>query len=252
MRPSSNQPGHFFTTTKAHNFESIEVISLESLKLYPVIDKKGTPLSRNEVSITDTFSFQELLKNASNDEYYEDVSSDVGSLFTSIPAQETVDYILQRIYVVKEKKAFCRKSIFKKLLLKLTKGCVFSIKNRLVKQIDGCRMGTPISLVSNIYVSKIEENIVPPTKPHSYKRYVDDTDIRKKKNKPDSLFQKLNSYHLNIKLTIGKNPKKFLYTKIIRHGCEIEIKVYKKSKKLPVHWSSKITTSYKHNAITGE
>ena len=106
MRPSSNQPDHFFTTTKAPNFESIEVISLESLKLYPVIDKKGTPLSRNEVSITDTFSFQELLKNTSNDEYYEDVSSDVGSLFTSIPAQETVDYILQRIYVVKEKKSF--------------------------------------------------------------------------------------------------------------------------------------------------
>ena len=64
MLPSSNHPGHFF--------ESIEDISLESLKLHPVIDKKGTyicnalnviakyltPLSRNEISITDTFSFK--------------------------------------------------------------------------------------------------------------------------------------------------------------------------------------------------
>ena len=51
--------------------------------------------------------------------------------------------------------------------------------------------------------------------PHSYERYVDDTYIRKKKNKPNSLFEKLNSYRQNIKLTVEKNPKKFLDTKII-------------------------------------
>ena len=33
---------------------------------------------------------------------------------------------------------------------------------------------------------------------------------------------------------------------------EIETKVYNKSKKLPVHVSSKILTKYKRNAITGE
>ena len=32
----------------------------------------------------------------------------------------------------------------------------------------------------------------------------------------------------------------------------METKVYNNSKKLPVHWSSKIPTRYKHNAITGE
>ena len=32
-------PAIFFTTTKAHKFESIEDISLESLKLRPVIDE---------------------------------------------------------------------------------------------------------------------------------------------------------------------------------------------------------------------
>ena len=61
------------------------------------------------------------MKSTSNDESYEDVFSDVGSLLTSIPVQETVDYTLQIICVVKEKKAFCKKSILKKLLLKLTK-----------------------------------------------------------------------------------------------------------------------------------
>ena len=87
-------------------------------------------------------------------------------------------------------------------------------------------MGGPISVVfSDIYVSKMEEDIVAPIKPHFYKRYVDDTYIQRKKNEPDSLFEKLNSYHPNLNFTIEKNPTKFLDTKIIRRGCEIETKV---------------------------
>ena len=107
------------------------------------------------------------MKNSSNDESYEDVSCDVESLFTSIPVQETIDYILQRIYVRKEIKPFCEKPIFKKLLLKLTKVCAFSVNARLIKQIDGCPMGGPTCVAfSDTYVSKIEENIVAPMKQH--------------------------------------------------------------------------------------
>ena len=74
------------------------------------------------------------------------------------------------------------------MLLKLTKECVFSVNNGLIKQIDGCTMGGPISVVfPDIYVSKVEEDIVAPMKPHFYKRDTDDTYIRRKKNKPDSL-----------------------------------------------------------------
>ena len=68
-------------------------------------------------------------------------------LVTRIPFQETIDYIQQRIHVLKEIKTFCKKSIFKKLLLKLTKECIFSENNRLVKQINGCPMGGPISSI---------------------------------------------------------------------------------------------------------
>ena len=136
---STNQPGRFFDIAKTHKFKSIEDISLESLKLHPIMDQTWTciynaskvvakclsPLSKNEFSITDTLSFPELLKNSSNDECYEDVSYDVESLFKSIPVQETKDYIFQRISVRKEIKPSCKKSIFKKLLLKLTKNVYF-------------------------------------------------------------------------------------------------------------------------------
>ena len=59
-----------------------------------------------------------------------------------------------------------RKSIFKKLLIKLTKECTFSVNNRLIKQIVGCPMGGPISVVfADIYLCKMENDVVAPIKP---------------------------------------------------------------------------------------
>ena len=72
-----------------------------------------------------TLSFPDMLKKVVNSEDYEDVSYDVESLFTNIPVKETIGYILHKIYVDKSIKPFCKKSIFKRLLVKLTKECVF-------------------------------------------------------------------------------------------------------------------------------
>ena len=74
----------------------------------------------------------------------------------------------------------------------------------------------------------------------------------KKKNDADKLFQKLNSYNENIKLTLEVNPTKFLDTKLVRENGEITAQLFSKSTKLTVHWSSKIPVRYKHNAITGK
>ena len=90
-----------------------------------------------------------------NSEDYEDVSYDVESLFTNIPVKETVEYILHKIYVDKSIKPFCKKSIFKKILVKLTKECIFSVNFRLIKQIDGCPMGGPVSAAfPDIFIAK--------------------------------------------------------------------------------------------------
>ena len=114
-------------------------------------------------------------------------------------------------------------------------------------------MGGPISVVlSDIYVCKMEEDIVAPSKPLFYKRYVDDTYVRRKKNETDELYNELNSYHQNIQLTLELNPTKFPDTEIIQSNSKITTQVYNKMKKLPVHWTSKIPVRYKHNAIIGE
>ena len=78
------------------------------------------------------------------------------------------------------------------------------------------------------------------------------TYILRKKNVNDELFQNLNCYHTNIKLTLEENPRMFLDTEIIRKNNTISTQVFTKLTKFSVHWSSKIPTNYKHNAITSE
>ena len=99
-------------------------------------------------------------------------------------------------------------------------------------------MGGPISVVlSDIYVCKMEEDILTPSKPHFYERYIDDTYVRRKKNETDKLYNASNSYHQNIKMTLQLDPAKFLYTEIIRTNGKITTQVYNKMKKLPLHWT---------------
>ena len=78
-------------------------------------------------------------------------------------------------------------------MIKLTKESVFSGNNHLIKQIDGCPVGGPISVVfSDIYMCKMKEDVLKPFKPIFYKRYMDDTYVKRKRNEADTLFDALN------------------------------------------------------------
>ena len=78
-------------------------------------------LCKNEFTINDTQQFPRDLSNLpplEKDE--EDVSYDVESLFTNIPVSETIDYIINQIYVHKKLKPICNKLIFRRLFIKLS------------------------------------------------------------------------------------------------------------------------------------
>ena len=107
-------------------------------------------------------------------------------------------------------------------------------------------------MLSDIYMTKTERKVIEPTKPQFYKRFVDDIINKRHKDRPDNLFQELNSNHPKIKYTIEVDPDKFLDTKIIKENGIVTTEVNRKVRKLPVHWTSRIPKRYKSNSITSD
>ena len=194
------------------------------------------PLCKNEYSINDTQKFPSMLSSIpplQDDE--EDVSYDVESLFTNIPIQETVKYIIKQIYVHKKLTPICSKLIFRRLLIKPATEYTFKFNNRFLKQVNGFTMGGPLSLTFiDIYMVKMENDVV------------DDIYSRQKLG-GNVLFDRLNSYHPNIKLTIEVNPSTFLNTKLTNISGTYKFNVYQKNTKLPSPWTSKTPEHYKQN-----
>ena len=78
-----------------------------------VISDYLRPLCKNEYSINDTQKFQlSSLPPLQGDE--EDVSYNVESLFTNIPIEETINYVIDQNYVHEKLTPICLKLIFDK------------------------------------------------------------------------------------------------------------------------------------------
>ena len=109
-----------------------------------------------------------LLKN---EEY---VLYDVDSLFTNILLKEAIDYIILKIYNEKLLKPICKKLIFRRLLYKLTIDCTLQLNQPFYKQIDGCAMGGPLSVIlADIHMVRTENEVVKPMNSPLYKQFVD-------------------------------------------------------------------------------
>ena len=131
------------------------------------------PLWINKYNIKVTLQFSQLLKNLlplkDDEEYF---SYDVESLITNITLKETIDYLLEQIYVHNKLPIICSKLIFHRENYHWKS---VSTKFKFLKQTDKFAMVGPLSVtLSDIWMVKIENNIVIPHKPTFYKRYVDD------------------------------------------------------------------------------
>ena len=82
-------------------------------------------------------------------------------------------------------------------------------------------------------MTRTEREVVNPSKPKFYKRFVDDVINRINKNQPDDLFQKLNSNHPNMKYKFEVKPEIFLDTKIVYSNDVITTEVKRNDRKLP-------------------
>ena len=224
--PTSTQPARLYATAKTHKFSSADSVNINDLKFRPIINQTGTMtynaakvisdylrhLCKNKYIINDTLSFADMIERLPplpDDE--ECVSSDVVSLFTNVPLDETIDYIIESIYTHKKLPQICSKLVFRRLLEKITKDCTFQLCFKFYKQVNGCAMGVPLSVtLYDVYMAKMEDDVVEKYQPKFYKRYVDDIINRRKENQADLLFNNLNNYHQNIKLTLE-------HKKVFRH-----------------------------------
>ena len=191
-----------------------------SLKFRPILDQTGT-FTYNAVNVISDYlshinytqKFPSMLSSIQAlQDHEEDVSYDVESLFKNILIEETINCIIEQIYVHKKLTPIHSKLIFR-LLIKLATECTFKFNSRFLEQVDDSTMGGPLSVTfSDIYMVKMQ-NVVIPSKPIFYRRFVDDIYSRQKLG--DSVpFDRLNNYHPNIKLTIEVNPSKFLDIKL--------------------------------------
>ena len=103
---------------------------------------------------------------------------------------------------------------------------------------------------SDIYMVKMKNDVVIPSKPIFYHRFVDHIYSRRKLG-DNVLFDQLNCYHPNIKLTIEVNPSKFFDNKLTNINGTYKFNVYRKNKKLPSPWTSETPKRYKRNTING-
>ena len=65
----------------------------------------------------------------------EDVSNGAESLFTNIQIEETINYIIEQIYVHKKLTPICSKLILRRLLIKLAAESTFRFNNTFLKQV---------------------------------------------------------------------------------------------------------------------
>ena len=123
--------------------------------------------------------------------------------------------------------------IFRRFLIELVTESTFKLYSRLVKQVDGCTVGGLLSVTfSDIYLVRMENDFVIPSKLIFYCRFLGDIYSRRKLG-DTVLFNRLHNYHPNIELTVEVNPSKFSDTKLTKINCAYKFNVYLENTKKP-------------------
>ena len=140
--------------------------------LVPILE----PLTTNEYTITDSFTFAEGLQ--SFDSKLVMASFDVKSLFTNIPLQETIDLCVENLFQDRTHVDNLSKDSFRELLTISESLILFD--QQFYKPHDGVAMGSPLGpTLANVFLCYHEkiwlQNCPSEFKFVIYRRYVDDT-----------------------------------------------------------------------------
>ena len=222
--------------------------------LVPILD----PLTTNEYTIKDSFTFAEELQ--SFDSKLVMASFDIESLFTNIPLQETIDLCVENLFQDRTHVDNLSKNSFRELLTRTMSESLILFDQEFYKQHDGVAMSSPLGpTLANVFLCYHEkiwlQNCPSEFKPVVCRRYVDDTFLRfRLKHHIEKFRNYLNGQHKNIKFTSeteNENSISFLDIKITRENNKFMTSVYRKPTFSGVfpNFESFIPKSYKYNLL---
>ena len=194
------------------------------------------PFTRNNYTVKNSLEFKEKIIVQDSDLFM--VSLDIESLFTNIPVEETINIILNKIFIEPDFlfHNFTRTD-FKQLLELAVQDTAFIFDGVAFKQAEGMAMGSPLGpTFANIFMNSLEESLLDdcPLRFHPlyYNRYVDDTFALFRNEYDAECFQEFaNSRHPNIKFTIEKeesNKLSFLDVQVFRDDDHFSTTIYRK------------------------
>ena len=213
LYPGGSSPGILYGRAKIHKpvkdgvspfWPILSALGTPTYKLSKFFAPLLTPLTLNEYTIKDSFSFAEELLNYDSNLVM--ASFDVESLFINIPLQETIDLCLEILFNDKPNIDDFIITNFHELLTVTMSESLFLFDGEYYKQIDGVAMDSPLGpTFANIFLSYHEhiwlKNCSCEFEPVIYKRYVDDTFLLFRSKDHIKKFRRyLNCQDPNIKL----------------------------------------------------
>ena len=135
---------------------------------YPLakwLEEKLKPLSTNAYAISDIFQFSEDIRNIPVDSDHILVSYDVTTLFTNVPAHETITILVEKAFSENWFNDTYNLNLTKDQLTELlklatTNQLFFQLNGTLYEEVEGVAMGSPLGpLLANTFMCSIEEKL---------------------------------------------------------------------------------------------
>ena len=181
------RPGYCYGNVKTHKpgNKLRPIISQIPTPTYHLAKKLGallTPYVPARYSLTSASDFLDILKTSDTRGHM--ASLDVESLFTNVPVDRTINFILDRVYRDNNTPTLdIPENTLRQLLECCTKEAPFTCpRGNRYCQVDGVAMGSPLGvLFANFFMGSIENQVFAEMrKPDIYCRYIDDIFVKVK------------------------------------------------------------------------
>ena len=166
LKPVGTRPGVMYGSCKVHKasvgncppFRPIlSALNTPTYKLAKLLVPILKPLSTNEFTVKNSIHFAEEIVDQQHDVFMG--SLDVGSLFTSIPLEETIGICTNELFKESETVEGLSKIEFKELLSLATKDSHFIFDGTFYKQIADVALGSPLGpTLANAFLVYHEKN----------------------------------------------------------------------------------------------